>query len=45
MSNVPVDPVTGLEYPYSRTISGKEYQMAVVLEQPVSSNLTNKAFA
>jgi len=45
MSNVPVDPVTGLEYPYSVTSSRQEYQLAAVLENPVSSNLTTTTFA
>jgi len=45
MSNVPVDPVTGLEYAYSVTSSRQEYQLAAVLENPVSSNLTTPTFA
>jgi hypothetical protein len=39
MSNVPVDPVTGLEYPYSVTSSRQEYSLATILENPVSSNI------
>jgi hypothetical protein len=45
MSNIPVDPVTGLEYPYSITSSRQEYQLAAILENPVSSNLTQNTFA
>jgi len=45
MSNVPVDPVTGLEYPYSVTSSRWEYSLAAVLENPVSSKLSQSTFA
>jgi prepilin-type N-terminal cleavage/methylation domain-containing protein len=45
MSNVPVDPVTGLEYPYSVTSLRQEYQLAAVLENPVSSKLSQSTFA
>jgi prepilin-type N-terminal cleavage/methylation domain-containing protein len=45
MSNVPVDPVTGLEYPYSVTSSRWEYSLAAVLENPISSKLSQSTFA
>jgi hypothetical protein len=45
MSNVPVDPVTGLEYAYSTTASKQEYQLAAVLEKPISLNFTSTAHA
>jgi hypothetical protein len=45
MSNVPVDPVTGLEYPYSVTSSRQEYSLAAVLENPISSKLSQSVFA
>ena len=45
MSNIPVDPVTGLEYPYSVTSSRQEYQLAAVLENPTSSKLSQLTFA
>lgn len=45
MSNIPVDPVTGLEYPYSRTANWQEYQIAAVLENPITTNLTQSTYA
>jgi hypothetical protein len=45
MSDVPVDPVTRLEYAYSVTSSRQEYQMAAVLENITSSKLTSSAHA
>jgi len=45
MSNVPVDPVTGLEYAYSVTAARQEYSLAAVLENPISSKLSQSTFA
>jgi hypothetical protein len=45
MSDVPVDPVTWLEYAYSVTASRQEYQIAAVLENIRSSKLTSSAHA
>jgi hypothetical protein len=45
MSYVPVDPITGLEYAYSVTASRQEYELAAVLENPISSHLTSNTFA
>jgi prepilin-type N-terminal cleavage/methylation domain-containing protein len=45
MSNVPLDPVTALEYPYSVTADGQEYELAAVLENPIASSITSSAYA
>jgi prepilin-type N-terminal cleavage/methylation domain-containing protein len=45
MSNVPVDPVTALEYPYSVTADGQEYELAAVLEKIEASLITSSAYA
>jgi prepilin-type N-terminal cleavage/methylation domain-containing protein/uncharacterized protein (TIGR02145 family) len=45
MSNVPLDPITALEYPYSVTADGQEYQLAAVLENPIASLITSSTYA
>jgi hypothetical protein len=45
MSDVPVDPITGLEYAYSVTAARQEYELAIVLENPISSSLSSATFA
>jgi prepilin-type N-terminal cleavage/methylation domain-containing protein len=45
MSNVPLDPVMALEYPYSVTADGQEYELAVVLESIGASLITSSAYA
>lgn len=45
MSNIPVDPVTWLEYPYSITSSRQEYQIAAVLENVSASNILSNTYA
>jgi hypothetical protein len=45
MSNVPIDPVTALEYPYSVTADGQEYQLAAILEDTEASLITSSAYA
>lgn len=45
MSDVPVDPVTWLEYAYSVTATRKEYQLAAVLETLTASKLTSWTYA
>jgi prepilin-type N-terminal cleavage/methylation domain-containing protein len=45
MSEVPVDPVTGLEYTYSITANGQEYQLWSVLENTTSLNNISSLYA
>jgi prepilin-type N-terminal cleavage/methylation domain-containing protein len=45
MSNIPVDPLTDIEYAYSVTANRIEYQLAWVLENQVVSHLTPSTFA
>jgi hypothetical protein len=45
MSNVPVDPVTALEYPYSVTADGQEYELAAVMENLGASLITSSTYA
>jgi hypothetical protein len=45
MSNVPIDPVTALEYPYSVTADGQEYELAAILEDTEASLITSSAYA
>ena len=45
MWNVPTDPLTFLPYAYSVTNTRQEYQLAAVLENQISSTLSQSAYA
>jgi len=45
LSEVPVDPITGLPYAYSITNTKQQYQLATVLEWEISKNISSQTYA